>query len=155
MQPFFMDYLSILQRLHNDAYIAFEDLPEEAMDWTPAPEINSFSTLVTHLTGAERYWIGDVAGEEPSGRIRAQEFETRGLDSSTLKKRLQDSFDHAKSTLDRLTTLELDQERLGSMDGREVTVGWALAHALEHTALHIGHIQILRQWWDQEKVKEQ
>jgi uncharacterized damage-inducible protein DinB len=153
MQPFFDDYLNILQKLHNEAHEAFEGLSREALDWAPAPEMNSFTVIVTHLAGAERYWIGDVAGENPSGRIRAQEFETSGLDSNALEQRLQDSFDHAKSTLKRLTILELDQQRVGSMDGREVTVGWALAHALEHTALHVGHLQILRQWWDQAKVK--
>jgi hypothetical protein len=28
-------------------------------------------------------------------------------------------------------------------------VGWALLHALEHTAIHLGHIQITQQLWDQ------
>jgi hypothetical protein len=29
-----------------------------------------------------------------------------------------------------------------------ITAGWALNHALAHTALHIGHAQITRQLWD-------
>jgi len=28
-------------------------------------------------------------------------------------------------------------------------VAWALAHALEHTALHLGHIQIGRELWQE------
>jgi ankyrin repeat protein len=28
-------------------------------------------------------------------------------------------------------------------------VAWCLAHALEHTALHLGHMQITRQLWEQ------
>lgn len=153
MQQFFEDYLNILQRLHTDALKAFEGLPQEALDWIPAMEMNSFGVLVTHLTGAERYWIGDVAGEEPSGRIREQEFQVQGLNSDTLAKRLSDSFNYARCHLEKLTVQELELLRTVPQDGQKVTVGWALAHAIEHTALHVGHMQILRQWWDYEQVK--
>jgi len=30
-------------------------------------------------------------------------------------------------------------------------VAWALLHALDHTAQHLGHMQITRQLWDQER----
>ena len=153
MQQFFEDYLNILQRLHNDALKVFKGLPQEALDWTPAPEMNSFCVLVTHLTGAERYWIGDVAGEEPSERIREEEFHALGLNSDMLAKRLSDSFNYARSHLEKLTVQKLELLRSVPRDQQKATVGWALAHALEHTALHVGHMQILRQWWDQEKVK--
>jgi uncharacterized damage-inducible protein DinB len=153
MQPFFEDYLNLLQRLHDDARKSFQDLPQEALDWTPAPEMNSFVVLVTHLVGAERYWIGDVAGEEPSGRIREEEFQARGLKSGALSKLLSNSFNYAQDCLGEFNLQQLGQPRTVPRDEQKVSVGWALAHALEHTALHVGHMQILRQWWDHEQAK--
>ena len=32
-------------------------------------------------------------------------------------------------------------------DGKKYTVAWALGHALEHTAIHVGHIPMLKQLW--------
>ena len=37
----------------------------------------------------------------------------------------------------------------GDPSGREFTGAWCLAHALEHTALHLGQMQITRQLWEQ------
>ena len=31
-------------------------------------------------------------------------------------------------------------------------VAWALLHALEHTAIHLGHMQIMRQLWEQRRM---
>jgi len=75
------------------------------------------------------------------------------LNSDMLAKLLSDSFNYARSHLEKLTVQKLELLRSVPRDEQKVTVGWALAHALEHTALHVGHMQILRQWWDQEKVK--
>jgi hypothetical protein len=29
-------------------------------------------------------------------------------------------------------------------------IAWSLLHALEHTALHLGHMQLTRQLWEQQ-----
>ena len=104
--------------------------------------------LVTHLAGAERYWIGDVAGEEPSGRLRDTEFRTQGVEVEALESLLARTLDHSRGVLKRLTLEDLSSPRISSRDGKSFTVAWCLAHALEHTALHLGHIQITRQLWD-------
>ena len=71
MQTFFEDYLNILQACHTDILKALDGLSPDALDWISGPEMNSISVMVFHLTGAERYWIGDVAAQEPSDRDRA------------------------------------------------------------------------------------
>jgi hypothetical protein len=68
-----------------------------------------------------------------------------------LTKRLDDSLDYVHRVLENLTLPDLETSRVSSRNGREVTVAWALAHALKHTALHVGHIQITRQLWEQQK----
>jgi uncharacterized damage-inducible protein DinB len=149
METVFMDYADRLEELHEQALHAIESLPQGALDWKPGPDMNSFCVLIVHLTGAERYWIGDVAGGEPSGRIREQEFQVVALDADTLEVRLSDSLSYAQGRLEKLTLQDLERECTSPRDGRKFTIGWALMHALEHTALHVGQLQILRQWWEQ------
>ncbi len=149
MLPVFEDYLNTLERLHDDIAQAITGLSMEALDWVPGPGMNSLTVLVVHLTGAERYWIGDVAGEDPSHRDRAAEFEAAGWDTARLKARLDAALAHSRGVLESLTVRDLSAVRVSPRDRREYTVAWALFHALEHTALHLGHAQIVRQLWDQ------
>ena len=145
------DYLGRLSALHAEIAHAIEGLPQAALDWVPGAEMNSLGVLVVHLAGAERYWIGDVVGGDPSGRDRNAEFRTSGMDGAVLKQRLDDSLAYVRGVLEQLTLPELEATRASPRDGREFTVAWCLAHALEHTAIHLGHIQIIRQLWDQQQ----
>jgi hypothetical protein len=99
------------------------------------------------LTGAERYWIGDVVAQEPSDRDRDSEFKVHDMGIDVIKKRLDDSLAYARKTLEKLTLQDLEASRTSPRDGRKFTVAWALLHALEHSNLHLGHIQITRQLW--------
>lgn len=66
----------MLSTLHSAIEKAISDLPDEALDWSPGPGMNSLGVLLAHTLGAERFWIGDVTGGEPSDRVRADEFTT-------------------------------------------------------------------------------
>ena len=152
MEQFFADYLERLQTLHEDMKTAFKALPQEALDWVPGPDMLSFCVLVVHASGAERYWIGDVACQDPSDRDRAAEFGVHGLDAANLEARLDRSLDYIKGGLEKLKLDQLAEVRISSRDSRKYTAGWALAHALEHTALHLGHAQVTRQLWEQKRA---
>lgn len=149
MLPILEGYWERLQALHEGIESAIEGLPLAALDWVPGPDMNSLGVLVTHVAGAERYWIGDVAGHDPSGRERAAEFRTQGVDAAALKTRLAETLAHSRAVLEKLTLPDLEARCVSPRDGRRFTVAWSLAHALEHTALHLGHIQITRQLWEQ------
>jgi uncharacterized damage-inducible protein DinB len=146
---FFSEFLSILQNFHNDFGVTIANLPQEAIDWVPGQEMNSLCVLIVHTTGATRFWVGDVAMRESSNRNRAAEFEAKGWDEAALEKRLDDTLAYTRGVLERLTLEDLDKPCSDPRDGSQTTVGWALMHALEHTALHLGHAQITRQLWDQ------
>jgi uncharacterized damage-inducible protein DinB len=105
--------------------------------------------LVTHTAGAERFWIGEMAGGEPSGRDRAAEFRVRGVSVAALKALLDETLAHSLAVLERLTASDLEVRRFSPVHQREYRVAWALVHALEHTALHLGQAQLTRQLWDQ------
>lgn len=155
MHSFYQDYLQRLTDLHQGILNAVEGLSPEALDWTPirktTSDMNSINVLVTHLCGAERYWIGEVACGDPSGRVRENEFRVSGMDAETLAERINIMTAYAHSALNKLSLDDLPKEKSRLNDGRPVTVGWALLHALEHTALHLGHIQITRQMWDEKQ----
>lgn len=153
MQTFFEDYMNLLQQSHNEILEALEGLSSEALDWFPGTEMNSISVLVFHLTGAERYWIGDVAAQDPKERDRDAEFRVHGVGIDVLKNRLADNLEYARNALEQFTVQELETTRVSARDGRTFTVAWALLHALEHTTLHLGQIQLTRQLWEQLKSR--
>ncbi len=153
MQSFFTDYLDLLQDCHDKILQALDGLPAEALDWSPGPEMNSISVLVTHLTGAERFWIGDVANQDSSNRNRAAEFQVHDVGLENLKKRLDDSLAYTRNAAENSRLQELEVKRV-TPDGREHTVTWALLHALEHSMLHLGQIQLTRQLWEQKQQEQ-
>jgi uncharacterized damage-inducible protein DinB len=153
LNPFFSDYLKSLEELHNDIRSAIKNLPPEALDWTIGKDMNSLNILVIHLIGAERYWIGDVIAGDVSGRDRESEFATRGLTEAELVQKLGDIEKYVQKRLEDLPLQALEEKRISPRNGREVSVGWAVCHAMKHTALHVGHIQVTRQLWEQHREK--
>lgn len=144
---FVEDYWERLEKLHAEIDQVLEVLPQAALDWKPGPDMNSIAVLVVHLAGAERYWIGDVVMGDPSNRRREQEFQTVGWSRQALSDRLSDVGAYIQNQLAGLRLQDLDDTRVSPRDGSECRVGWALLHALEHTAQHLAHIQITRQLW--------
>ena len=153
MEQLFTDMTERLETLYKAIAAAVEDLPAEALDWKPAPEMNSFAVLLAHTAGALRYWVGDVAGERSSGRVRAQEFETHGQDAAALLGRLRAAVDDGRETLATLDPARLGEVRTAGMFNEQRTVAFALLHGLEHTAIHTGHLQMTRQLWDQQQAR--
>ena len=111
--------------------------------------MNSINVLVFHLTGSERFWIGDVAALESSNRDRDAEFRVHGVEMTILKKRLADNLEYARNMLDTMSLPDLELVRTSPQNDRGYTVAWALLHALEHSSVHLGQIQLTRQLWEQ------
>ncbi len=148
MNKFFEDFLDRLGDTHNDCKLAIDGLSQDALDWTPGPGMNSIGVLIIHLIGAERYWIGDVVMQEPSGRNRDQEFKSHGLDSFELTRRLDDALAYIQNSLDTLSLEDLTKIRISPRDSEEFTIGWSISHVLKHNALHLGHIEVTRHMWE-------
>jgi hypothetical protein len=143
---FFADYLERLEGLQHRLHTDVRDLPAQAMDWSPGPEMNSVAVLLAHIAGVLREGI-DIALDDPPSRVREQEFQTRGVLSAEMLRRLDAVIDYARSALPRLGLTDLSKERTDEDD--TITCGWALLHALEHAYLHLGHLQVTCQMWRQ------
>jgi uncharacterized damage-inducible protein DinB len=149
MRKFYAGLLEHLKALHAEALKNLEGLPVDALDWVPGPEMNSISVLIMHFTGSERYWVGDVVRGDPSFRNRDAEFQTKGVDAAALRQRVVDLDEYEAKAFEDLRVRDLESFKVAPKDGRQVTVAWALLHAMQHTAVHIGHIEILTQQWRQ------
>jgi len=59
---------------------------------------------------------------------------------------------YCESALNAFEPSDLEAVRPSPRDGGRFTVAWALLHALEHTAIHLGHIQMVSQMWKQRQM---
>ena len=114
------------------------------LDLVPGEGMNSICGIIVHICGSEKYWVSDVVMGEPSGREREKEFVTKGLSTRELSTLLDESFHCLEGVFRRLSVEALAETRISPRDGKEVTVGWSILHALEHTGLHAGQIEITK-----------
>lgn len=150
MIPILEDIFHNLQDRHKDFDKAIAGLPQEALDWVPGPDMNSLCVLVVHSMGAERYWIGDIGAGIESNRNRAAEFQAHGLDEKTLRELLASTLEFVRTVFESLTLDDLTKSRYSpNMGGGDRRAIFGISHALEHTAQHLGHAEITRQFWEQ------
>lgn len=126
--------------------ISYEDLNRPLT----LPETNTLFALATHLVGAGEFWALVVAGGRSIPRDRAAEFHASGSLSelSTRYERWIAGVHEVLAALepDRMEQrVDVNRYRSTPTTSEEVSVREALLHAVEHSALHLGHIQITRQ----------
>src|SRR4029077_8994476 len=121
----FADYLGLLEGLQRRLHKDVQDLSAEAMDWSPGPEMNSVAVLLAHITGVLHEGV-DIALGDPPNRVRAQEFQTHGVLSAEMLRRLDAVIDYARDALPRLGLEDLDKER--DDDDGPISCGMALLH---------------------------
>lgn len=126
------------------------DLSPEALHWRPLAKsddhaTNSLAVLATHVAGAERFWIAEVVGGYPAIRDRAAEFAVRQGAAGELLDRLDQVGRDTETVLAGLSAADLDSHRQAR--DKLVPVRWAILHVVDHTALHLGHMQLTRQLW--------
>jgi hypothetical protein len=144
-------YLAILEDLRGQVKKGLEGLDQEGLDWCPIPgkgdlSTNSLGAIATHLAGSETYWMKEIIAGQPIHRDREAEFVAKGAGVSELQARLDGAAQATKAVLSSFPPSRLDEER--KFRDRKVTVRWGILHVIEHTATHLGHIQLTRQLWE-------
>lgn len=114
------------------------------------PETNTLFALATHLVGAGEFWVLVIAGGRSMPRDRAAEFRASGslADLTARYERWIAGVHEALAALkpDQMEQrVDVNRYRSNPTTSEEVSVREALLHAVEHSALHLGHIQITRQ----------
>ena len=145
MDAVMQSYVDMLDKLHAECKETLQGLDPNQLDWRPGDGENSIAVLVAHIAGAEKFWVDDCIMQESSNRDRPAEFATRGQAADTLVSVLDDSLDYVRGALARLSDTTLTEFRAHPRTGDQITVAWALAHVIQHTALHLGHMQITKE----------
>ena len=153
MTPEISTYISILRDLRAEVVKWCDGLPAAALNWRPldqtTTDINSLYVMATHLSGSEAWWIHQIIGGADIGRNRDAEFVATGSDFASLKARLAAVAAQSEAVLNTLSDADLNSERDNTLGRR--TVRWCILHVIEHTARHVGHIELTRQLWDKTK----
>jgi len=149
MHPLYNAMFTHLQEFDNQINALLDSLPPEALDWRPGAEMNSVAVLVTHICGAQRYWVGSTSRDGMLPRNRPAEFQTQGVTHASLKADLAYTLRYTQDVLNTLTVDDLTRHATVLRESQPVTVGWALVHAVQHIALHLGQLQLMAQLWQQ------
>lgn len=122
-----------------DAYADERDL------WRPVPGIaNTGGTLVLHLAGNIRHFVGAQLGGTRYVRDRDGEFNRRNVPQAELR----DTVAAARAEADR-TLAALDENALGrpyplAVGGVTLSTGQLLIHLATHLAYHLGQLDYHR-----------
>ena len=114
-------------------------LSDEQFWWKPHEQANTVANLVLHLSGSNRYYLGQVIGGRDIGRNRDAEFATR------------DMYPKARLLEIWQESLRVSEETLGGFDpsrmmettdraGKVTTFAQVLLHVTHHNAVHMGQI---------------
>ena len=128
---------------------AIMGLNDDAANWNPLPEgTNSVYAILSHMIGAQSYWVRQVIAGETIQRDRETEFHASGKLAEVLD-RWEKNSDETEKILSRLSLAQLAETRTVRIRPEPVTVRWCILHLMSHNAIHLGHIQITRQLWEQ------
>ena len=144
------NYLHRIEDIRRQVGDLIAGLPADALNWRPIEgdkghATNSLAVLATHIAGAEHFWITEVVGGHPPTRDRDAEFAIQATDAAELVRLLEKTGAETREVLSALPEADLDGVR--QVMGRTVPVRWCVLHVIEHTALHLGHIQLTYQLW--------
>jgi len=150
MNPELQTYLDRIENLRAQISELLAGLPAEALNWRPVEgeddhATNSLGALATHVAGAEHFWIAEVIGGRAQTREREAEFRAQATDAAALVRLLAEVGAESREVLAAYSDDDLSQTR--QREGRTITVRWALLHVVDHTALHLGHMQLTYQLW--------
>ena len=148
-------------RTNLDAFLALTaDIPEDDLNtWKPAmstegdQETTTFGALGVHIAGAGEFMTLIAVDHAPVTRDREAEFH-----ATTTHAALQTRFDawlvKLQRQLDRLTEADLSTKNTPDryLD-RNWTNAQVMLHALDHTTLHVGHAEIQKQLWLDERAR--
>lgn len=149
-----------LQSLTGKVLDTLEGIPPDTLNtWKPAAardgshEMNTFAALATHALGSAENWTLIITGARPATRDRDAEFRAQTT-LADLRARRDAWLTELHTQLDGMTEADFAAPISASLvDGNAST--WTvldgMIHAVDHTALHLGHIQIQRQLWEYER----
>ena len=122
-----------------------EAYPDDEAVWALPPGIsNSCGTLVLHLVGNLRLYVGHVIGGIAYERDRPREFAARGLPRAGLLRELDAAMDAVDRALPKATEAVLASDFPQPVGAVRVNTQEFLLHCAAHLAYHLGQVDYHR-----------
>lgn len=140
-----------LELLAGDVLRELEGLPEDVLNQTvDVPEANSLFAIATHMMASGENWTLVVVGGRDIARDRDAEFVATGT-FADLQARYDAWMRGMHEVLDEYPDSELGRETSlpayrADLGVEMMTVELGLIHVIDHTAVHLGHIQVTKQF---------
>lgn len=146
-------YTQVLTMLAREISAQLEGLSDEELNTpVPLPDANSLAALATHTLGAGQYWTLTLVGGQVIPRDRPAEFRAMGHGPDLIA-RFEGWIAALQAMLATMPPETLGplpdppaNRRLQAIGDAPITGRDCLLHAVEHTAIHLGHIQLTRQF---------
>ncbi len=144
-------YAVALERIARRTLNQFKDISDRDLNRPLVlPESDSAFVLATHLIGSAEYWVLELAGGRDVQRDRLAEFRATGT-GAALAAYYERWLAAMQDLLQKLPDEQLEQVvpvepgYHPSLEETPMTLRDALLHAIEHCALHQGHLELTRQ----------
>jgi uncharacterized damage-inducible protein DinB len=119
--------------------------PDDVALWQlPEGVSNSAGTLVLHLTGNIRHYLGARLANTGFVRDRAAEFSARGVPRATLLREIEAARSAVRSAAEKVTDESLEGDYPEAVGGVRVVAGELLIHLVSHFGYHLGQVDYHR-----------
>ena len=147
LSPLPRGLLDTTHERHWDMTQLVSGLPDEALDWLPAPFSASLAGLVLHIVDVETHVARLALGEpEPDWTGGNGSRMTESVDYEGLRTAIDGADELLKGALSRITDARLAVR--SSEDAQ--SIGEAVVGDLDHVAMHHGQLQLTRHLWEAE-----
>ena len=142
--------VTVIERSTYEIIEKLEQITDEQLNRPlPVPDANSLFAIATHTVGMGEFWVLSLIGGRTVARNRPAEFQAAGQGTALIA-RFQQWLQDIHAVLDPLPDANLHQQVqppreysiTGGLDEGPLTVFDCLLHVVEHTATHLGHIQL-------------
>jgi uncharacterized damage-inducible protein DinB len=124
-------------KTYTKAYL--DAMPEDGYGLKPTPEIRSFAQQMLHLADGNFYFASSASGKpSPIGQTSAEKTIAQTKEATT--KAVMDSYDFVISSLQGLTSAQLDE--MAKVEGKDLSKSNIYGKAFEHQTHHRGQTTI-------------
>ena len=147
-------FAGMLDLLAHDVLRSLDGVPDDLLNAeVDVPEANSLFAIATHLLASSKVWTLVAIGGGTFDRDRNSEFVAAGT-VDDLRVEYEAWLAAMHEVLDGMPDSELARETgypphrddlfKAELGTESMTVAHALAHCMDHIAIHLGHIQVTR-----------
>lgn len=142
---------SLFTRDLNKLKTEIEAYQDEANIWKTDKSVsNSAGNLCLHLVGNLSHFVGAILGNSGYVRTRELEFSLKDVPRTELIKKIEETLHIVTSTLDNLSTEDLEKEYPLEPFGYAMTTEYFLMHLFGHLSYHLGQVNYHRRLLDVE-----